>query len=124
MNEPRLSSLPFECAYSRSASRSFSSAAVSALTLASKCAIAGARNDDSRGLSLARPVADNVNANRATDSLMQRVFIQVLLVPAERGCYDATRSPIDQTLSERPSREGAEGASFRPETLRQKNGRV
>jgi len=49
---------------------------------------------------------------------------ELRLVGAGRGVYDATRSPIDQTLSERPSFEGAEGASFRPETLRQTNGRV
>ena len=55
--------------------------------------------------------------------MVRRVFMKLWLVRAATGCYDATRSPIDQTLSERPFNEGAEGASFRPETLRQKNGR-
>src|SRR3954470_22851574 len=34
---------------------------------------------------------------------MRRVFMKLSLVRAARGWYHATRSPIDQTLSERPS---------------------
>src|SRR3954464_2761260 len=105
MNELLLSSLPFECEYSRSLSSSLSSAAASAATFAWKRAISAARSAASRALSFAGHAPDirAVTTISAACSVVRRVFMKLWLVGPGRGCYDATRSPIDQTLSERPS---------------------
>ena len=42
-------------------------------------------------------------AIKAKATVLRRVLMQLSLGRSGRGCYDATRSPIDQTLSERPS---------------------
>src|SRR4051812_2134425 len=105
MNELLLSSLPLECEYSRSAWSSLSSAAPSASTFARNRAISAARNAASVALSFARHAPDTRAATtiNAACSVVRRVFMKLWLVGPGRGCYDATRSPIDQTLSERPS---------------------
>src|SRR5688572_23772176 len=104
MNEVFESTSPFEWTYSSSSSRSCPSAFASALTFASKRASSAAFKAATRVSSFAKdaPHVIVMAANRTTGNVMRRRFIN-WLVHAGRGCYDATRSPIDQTLSERPS---------------------
>src|SRR6185503_2549256 len=127
MNSALVLSSPFECTYSRASSSTWPKTFVSASMFAWKRAASAALSAGIRESSLASAAPDRTDVTniKTRGGVMRRVFMQVSLGRSGRGCYDATRSPIDQTLSERPSlNEGAEGASFRPETLRQKNGRV
>src|SRR5688572_1935974 len=105
MNDCLLSSSPLECTYSRPSSSNSPRTFASAFTLASKRASSAARRAASRALSFARQVTDMraATVKMTAGGVVRRVFIKVWLVAAGRGCYDATRSPIDQTLSERPS---------------------
>ena len=106
MNCALVSSSPLECVYSRSVVEQFVERRwhPPSRWLRSARARPHAAPPHERCLSRdRRRTSRAATAKRTAGGVVRRVFIKVWLVAAGRGCYDATRSPIDQTLSERPS---------------------
>src|SRR5678815_1657719 len=105
MNDCLVSRSPLECVYSSPSSRSLPSLAASALTWASKRVVSAVRNATERSSSFAKDALDTIvaAANKTNEARVRRIGMNFRLGRPGRGCYDATRSPIDQTLSERPS---------------------